>query len=133
VRSWSLRYATDALLSNPVHRYTDPRPRITAPGHALGQRHRDRQLTSLSSPLWAGIAADMDSYAGGGGGFLNPAAISAGQHQPRKYSNDINGAGQMIKTDGLYPTTPGYDEATGLGSPQSAAAWYSSANFVCNV
>jgi hypothetical protein len=34
----------------------------------------------------------------------------------------------MIKTDGLYPTTPGYDEATGLGSPQSAAAWYSSAN-----
>lgn len=76
---------------------------------------------SSSSPLWAGIAADMDSYARGRVGFLNPLLYQLSRTSPGTYLNDITGAGQTIKTDGLYPTTPGYDGATGLGSPKLAA------------
>lgn len=77
--------------------------------------------TSSSSPLWGGIAADMDSYSGVREGFLNPLLYSLFNTHPGKYFNDITGAGQTVKTDGLYPTTPGYDEATGIGTPRMAA------------
>jgi subtilase family serine protease len=77
--------------------------------------------TSSASPLWAGIAADMDSYTGGRVGFLNPLLYALFNVDPGKYFNDITGAGQTVTTDGLYPTTPGYDEATGIGTPKVAA------------
>jgi hypothetical protein len=37
------------------------------------------------------------------------------------YFNDITGIGQSTNNDGLFPTTPGYDMATGIGTPKMAA------------
>jgi hypothetical protein len=39
------------------------------------------------------------------------------------YFNDITGVGsrqQAATNNGLFPTTPGYDEATGIGTPKFA-------------
>jgi subtilase family serine protease len=77
--------------------------------------------TSSASPLWAGIAADMESYASSREGFLNTMLYSLFSTDPGKYFNDITSAGHTVTTDGLYPTTPGYDEATGIGTPKMAA------------
>jgi hypothetical protein len=43
---------------------------------------------------------------------------------PGKYFNDITGNGklqQAATNNGLFPTTPGFDEATGIGTPKFAA------------
>jgi len=77
--------------------------------------------TSSASPLWAGIAADMESYAGAREGFLNPLLYGLYNIDAGRYFNDITSAGHIVTTDGLYPTTPGYDEATGIGTPKMAA------------
>ena len=77
--------------------------------------------TSSSSPLWAAIAADMDGYAGHRDGFLNPLLYALFNTDPGKYFNDITAAGQTVTTNGLYPATRGYDEATGIGTPKMAA------------
>jgi hypothetical protein len=53
--------------------------------------------------------------------FLNPLLYSLFRADAGKYFNDITGAGQTVTTDGLYPATPGYDEATGIGTPKMAA------------
>jgi len=77
--------------------------------------------TSSSAPLWAAIAADRDSYTGGRVGFLNPLLYGLFNTDPGAFFHDITGAGQTITTNGLYPVTPGYDEATGIGTPKMAA------------
>jgi kumamolisin len=77
--------------------------------------------TATSAPLWAGIAADRDSYTGGRSGFFNPLLYGLFNANPGKYFNDITGSGQTVNTNGLLPTTPGYDEATGIGTPKMAA------------
>jgi hypothetical protein len=46
------------------------------------------------------------------------------QTDPGAYFNDITGTGRLQRAatnNGLFPTTPGYDEATGIGSPKFAA------------
>ena len=80
--------------------------------------------TSLSSPLWAALIADRDSYQGQRSGNINPLLYSWFDTDPGKYFNDITGNGklqQAATNNGLYPTTPGYDEATGIGTPKFAA------------
>jgi subtilase family serine protease len=74
--------------------------------------------TSLSSPLWSGIAADRDSYQGHRSGNFNPMLYRLLQTDPSLYFHDITGAGQATLNNGLFPTTPGYDEATGVGTPR---------------
>jgi hypothetical protein len=39
---------------------------------------------------------------------------------PSLYFHDITGAGQTTNNNGLFPTTPGYDLATGIGTPNMA-------------
>jgi subtilase family serine protease len=80
--------------------------------------------TSLSSPLWSALIADRDSYSGRRTGNVNPLVYGWLQTDPGTYFNDITGTGrlqQAATTNGLYPTTPGYDEATGVGTPKFAA------------
>jgi len=75
--------------------------------------------TSLATPIWAGITALVNQYLKSQGlkpaGFLNPALYAlAGTHQAYPPFHDI--------TDGTnlaYPATPGYDLATGLGTPDA--------------
>jgi subtilase family serine protease len=80
--------------------------------------------TSLSSPLWGALIADRDSFIGHRSGNVNPLLCGLFQLAPRLYFNDITGNGtaqQAATNNGLFPTTPGYDEATGAGTPKFAA------------
>ncbi len=77
--------------------------------------------TSLSSPLWAGIAADRDAYTGHRTGNFNPLLYRLYDTDPGAYFHDITGIGQSTNNNGLYPTRPGYDLATGIGTPKMAA------------
>ncbi len=80
--------------------------------------------TSLSSPLWSAIAADRDSYQGHRTGNFNPLLYLLLNTDPGQYFHDITGIGpkQAAATNnGLFPTTPGYDEVTGIGTPKMRA------------
>jgi len=80
--------------------------------------------TSLSSPLWSGIAADRDSHQGHRSGNLNPLLYLLYNIDPRDYFHDITGIGPeqaAATTNGLFPTRPGYDQATGIGTPKMRA------------
>jgi subtilase family serine protease len=80
--------------------------------------------TSLSSPLWSALIADRDSYQGHRTGNVNPLVYLLFNTDPHQYFNDITGIGplqQAATNNGLFPTTPGYDMATGVGSPKFAA------------
>jgi kumamolisin len=77
--------------------------------------------TSLSSPLWSGIAADRDSFQGFRSGNLNPLLYILYNLAPNLYFHDITGAGTPETNNGLFPTTKGYDEATGIGTPNMAS------------
>jgi kumamolisin len=80
--------------------------------------------TSLSSPLWAAVTADRDSYQGRRTGNINPLLYHWLRTNPSEYFTDITGQGrlqQAATNNGLFPTTPGYDEATGIGTPKFAA------------
>jgi subtilase family serine protease len=77
--------------------------------------------TSLSSPLWAAIFADRDSFQGHRSGNANPLLYTLFNLDPRRFFHDITGIGQTTTNNGLFPVTPGYDEATGIGTPKMAA------------
>jgi subtilase family serine protease len=80
--------------------------------------------TSLSSPFWSAIIADRDSFHGHRSGNINPLLYLLFNVAPGRYFHDITGIGPKQKAatnNGLFPTTPAYDEATGIGSPKMAA------------
>jgi subtilase family serine protease len=94
--------------------------------------------TSLSSPLWSAIVADRDSYQGRRSGNVNPLLYELAELSPATYFHDITERRPRTSTgpaandgprvdnapwatdNGLFPVTPGYDEATGLGTPRMA-------------
>jgi subtilase family serine protease len=82
--------------------------------------------TSASAPLWAGLIALADQYAGRHLGFVNPAIyrigrgasyhdalhdITTGNNTPTFPGHTING----------YTAAPGWDPVTGWGSPNAQA------------
>jgi subtilase family serine protease len=80
--------------------------------------------TSLSTPLWAAVIADRDGYQGHRTGNINPLVYFWLRTAPGRYLTDITGTGprqQAAASNGAFPTTPGYDEATGAGTPKMAA------------
>jgi kumamolisin len=74
--------------------------------------------TSLSSPFWSAIIADRDSFLGKRSGNINPVLYTLFNFAPALYFHDITGKGQTTTNNGLFPVTPGYDEATGIGTPR---------------
>ena len=74
--------------------------------------------TSLSSPLWAGMAADLDQYLGKSVGLLNP-YLYAIYSDPARYRNDFNQVSSGF--NGEYSAGPGYNVVTGIGSPNLPA------------
>ena len=75
------------------------------------------------APLWAAVTADRDSYQGHRTGNINPLLYFWQLTNPSKYFTDITGQGPLQRAatnNGLFPTTPGYDEATGIGTPKFA-------------
>jgi kumamolisin len=77
--------------------------------------------TSLSSPLWSAIIADRDSYQRHRSGNINPLLYLLYNVNRGRYFHDITGIGQSTNNNGLFPTVPGYDLATGIGTPKMAA------------
>ena len=77
--------------------------------------------TSLSSPFWSAIIADRDSFQAARSGNINPLLYTLFNLAPHRYFHDITGHGQTTTNNGLFPVTPGYDEATGIGTPRMAA------------
>lgn len=68
--------------------------------------------TSASAPAWQGIWARAQQAHGGTLGFAGPGIYGA----PASAFNDI-----LAGTNGLYPTTPGWDYNTGRGTPDITA------------
>jgi subtilase family serine protease len=80
--------------------------------------------TSLTGPQWASITADRDSYLGHRSGNINPWLYYLLRTDPRRYFHDITGIGprqRAATSNGMFPSTPGYDMATGVGTPEMAA------------
>jgi kumamolisin len=80
--------------------------------------------TSLSSPLWGALITDRDSYHNDRAGNINPLVYGWLDSNHWYYFNDITGSGKLQQAatgNGLFPTTPGYDEATGVGTPKFAS------------
>jgi subtilase family serine protease len=73
--------------------------------------------TSLASPFAAAIIADRDGFNGYRAGLANQVFYSLfNSRNPSQYFHDITGIHQSPNNNGLFPTTPNYDEATGIGS-----------------
>ena len=70
--------------------------------------------TSLSSAMWAGMAADLDQYVGHPLGALNPYLYSIDQDKGL-YDEAFNQVASGY--NGAYQAGPGYNLVTGLGSP----------------
>jgi len=77
--------------------------------------------TSLSSPLFSATIADRDGYWHGRAGNANELFYRLYRENPSQYFHDITGIGQSTNNNGLFPTTPGYDLATGIGTPNMGA------------
>jgi subtilase family serine protease len=68
--------------------------------------------TSLSSPLFAAMIAEIDEVQGTRNGWVNPRLYQIVNAQGYGYAfRDI-----IAGTDGLYTSTTGYDEESGIGS-----------------
>ena len=79
--------------------------------------------TSLSAPLFGALFSDRDAFQGHRSGAANY-LLYALFDNPRTYAqvfHDITGFHQVSNNNGFYPVTPGYDEATGIGTPNFAA------------
>jgi len=79
--------------------------------------------TSLSAPLWAGILALHDSYQNERFGQTNHNLYQLfnKSNAYSTYYHDITGKFQTPNNNGYYPVTPGYDMATGIGTPRVSA------------
>jgi len=82
--------------------------------------------TSAGSPFWAGVIALADQYAGRALGFINPAIYRIG-HGPAYHGafHDVTQGNNTVTfspgpTITGYPASPGWDPATGWGSPDAA-------------
>jgi subtilase family serine protease len=114
------------------------RQRRGGDGVFTGAPHRAGRVlsgTSLASPTWAAMTALINASTStsacdtppkdvtwGSVGFLNPALYQLATSTPSDF-NDITATGNNDMTgtnSGAYPTTVGYDMATGLGSPVAA-------------
>ena len=77
--------------------------------------------TSLSSPLWAAVIGDAIGFDGARWGTATATLYPLFRSSASTYFHDITGVGQVENDNGLYPVTPGYDLATGIGTPDIGA------------
>jgi subtilase family serine protease len=79
--------------------------------------------TSLSAPLFGALFSDRDAFSGHRSGNANYLLYALfGNSFTRAASfHDITGFNQVSNNNGYYPVTPGYDEATGIGTPNFTA------------
>jgi subtilase family serine protease len=80
--------------------------------------------TSAATPLWAGVIALADQYAGRPLGFVNPALYRIGRSPMyRTAFHDVTTGGNSVvvvpKLITGYQASPGWDPVTGWGSPNA--------------
>jgi subtilase family serine protease len=80
--------------------------------------------TSAATPLWAGVIALADQYAGRSLGFINPAIYRIGRGPAgRTAFHDVTiGGNSVVVVPRLitgYQASPGWDPVTGWGSPDA--------------
>jgi hypothetical protein len=74
--------------------------------------------TSFATPLWAGLVAEMDAQHGGPLGFVTPRLYYIGASEPN--ATVANGLVDVASgSNCLGPATPGWDTATGWGTPRA--------------
>jgi subtilase family serine protease len=78
--------------------------------------------TSSGSPQWAGIVAMADQIGNRDLGFINPAlyAISTGPNYSSDFYDVTTGCNQITPSVAGYCARQGWDEVTGLGTPDVA-------------
>jgi subtilase family serine protease len=80
--------------------------------------------TSAGAPAWAGLAAMLNQQRGARVGLLNPALYALGRAQrkggPAVFHDVVDGSSTTTLARG-FRAKPGYDLATGWGSPDGAA------------
>ena len=100
---------------HPVQRLRHLQPEPAVPGwFGIGG-------TSLSAPLLSAMVADRDSFQHHRTGNFNTVIYKLYQFDPSIYFHDITGNGHVAKGNGLFPAVPGYDLATGVGTPKASA------------
>jgi subtilase family serine protease len=72
--------------------------------------------TSAGAPQWAGLVADIDQARGAPLGLLNPAIYAAGEGPFHDITTGTNAFGGVRG----YRAVPGWDPASGLGTPDAA-------------
>jgi len=81
--------------------------------------------TSEATPQWAAIVADLNQYLGRPLGFLNPKLYALGQSGRLEVRDITIGNNGLVGVPGAtargYSATPGWDLASGWGTPNLAA------------
>jgi subtilase family serine protease len=90
---------------------------VTQPDDSSGRFHLAAG-TSFASPLWAGVTALLQQHVEAEGlnwpGFIGPMLYDIAATSPAAF-HDITKGNNLF-----YPATPGWDYATGIGSPDLA-------------
>ena len=77
--------------------------------------------TSLAAPLWSAVIGDHDGYQGARTGLANAYLYKLfNSGRSAAYFHDITGYDDAATNNGIFPTTSGYDMATGIGTPNMA-------------
>jgi subtilase family serine protease len=80
--------------------------------------------TSAAAPAWAGLVAMLNQQRGSRAGLLNPRLYELGLAQasggPVVFHDIVEGSNSTTQAKG-FPAKPGYDLATGWGSPDVGA------------
>jgi hypothetical protein len=79
--------------------------------------------TSAAVPTWAALAALADGWSGCTApiGFANPGLYAAAQHAYSATFNDVTSGNNSFDGVSGFAAGPGYDMASGLGSPKGSA------------
>ncbi len=77
--------------------------------------------TSAASPLWGALVALADQGCAATVGLANPALYGLGAADSPAFTDVTSGDNDLTNTNGgLYPAGPGYDMATGWGTPEGS-------------
>ena len=123
---WQQGLATSSNFASSIHRNL-PDVALTADGIFVvadnGNGYSGVGGTSAATPLWAGLTALINQEAVAAGrstvGYLNPAvyAIGKGVGYRFLFHDIIVGKNTNASSATLFPAVPGYDLATGWGTP----------------
>ena len=76
--------------------------------------------TSAAAPLWAALLTDINQGCASPMGMVDPALYRLGASDSKAFTDITSGNNDYTNTEGgLYPARPGYDLATGWGSPNA--------------